>query len=236
MSGAEMHDLVALYALDALDAEERDSFERHLQDCAECEASLAENRSTATALVPDEPASAATWERISSAIATETDDRAAGVVVPLRGDFSDTVWKAVAGIAAAAAFVFAGFALLGGSPDPASSEGIVAAAEEVAAEPGTFVGDFVVEDLSVARVVLSSDGRGFVIPTEELDALDPERTYQLWVINDLEDVISAGVLGNDPAPATFTWTGEITGFALTREVAGGVISSAGDVVSVITDA
>jgi hypothetical protein len=27
MNGAEMHDLVALYALDALDAEERDGFE-----------------------------------------------------------------------------------------------------------------------------------------------------------------------------------------------------------------
>jgi len=234
MSGVEIHDLVALYALDALDAEERDGFERHLQSCADCEASLAEHRSAATALVPDQPSSDATWERISSAIATEADDRAG--VVPLRRDFSNTVWKTVAGIAAAAAFVFAGFALLGGDPDPMSSEGIVAAAEEVAAEPGTFVGDFVVEDVSVARVVLSSDGRGFVIPTEELVALDPERTYQLWVINDIEDVISAGVLGNDPAPATFTWTGETTGFALTREVAGGVISSAGDVVSVITDA
>lgn len=235
MNGAEMHDLVALYALDALDAEERDGFESHLQSCADCEASLAEHRSAATALVPDAPASDATWERISSAIATEADGRT-GVVVPLRRDFSNTVWKAVAGIAAAAALVFAGFALLGGGPDPTSSEGIVAAAEEVAAEPGTFVGDFVVEDVPVARVVLSTDGRGYVIPTDDLVALDPERTYQLWVINDLEDVISAGVLGNDPAPATFTWTGETTGFALTREVAGGVVSSAGDVVSVITDA
>jgi hypothetical protein len=48
-------------------------------------------------------------------------------------------------------------------------------------------------------------------------------------------VISAGVLGNNPEPATFTWTGDVSGFALTREVAGGVISSAGDVVSVIED-
>ena len=235
MNGAEMHDLVALYALDALDAEERDDFERHLQSCADCEASLEEHRSATTALVPDTPASDATWERISSAIATQADDRA-GEVVPLRRDFSNTVWKAVAGIAAVAALVFAGFALLGGGLDPTSSEGIVAAAEDVAAEPGTFVGDFLVEDVSVARVVLSSDGRGFVIPTEDLVPLDPERTYQLWVINDIEDVISAGVLGNDPAPATFTWTGDTTGFALTREVAGGVVSSAGDVVSVITDA
>jgi anti-sigma-K factor RskA len=236
MNGAEMHELVALYALDALDAEERDGFESHLQSCADCETSLAEHRSAATALVPDAPASDATWERISSAIATGADNSRADVVVPLRRDLSNTVWKAVAGIAAAAAFVFAGFALLDGTPDPTSPDGIVAAAEEVANEPDTFVGDFLVEDVSVARVILSSDGRGFVIPTEDLVPLDPERTYQLWVINDIEDVISAGVLGNEPAPATFTWTGDTTGFALTREVAGGVVSSAGDVVSVITDA
>lgn len=41
---------------------------------------------------------------------------------------------------------------------------------------------------------------------------------------------------SDPAPATFTWTDETTGFALTRVLAGGVVTSAGDVVSVITDA
>jgi anti-sigma-K factor RskA len=229
MNGAEMHDLVALYALDALEAEERDSFETHLETCADCEASLAEYRSAASALVLDAPASDATWERISSATGRD------GVVL-LRRSRPDLFWKAVAGIAAAAALVFAAVALLGGGADPLSSEGIVAAAEHVAAEPGTFVGEFIVDDVSVAQVVLSPDGRGFVIPTEQLEPLDPDRTYQLWVINEAEDVISAGVLGNDPTPATFTWTGDTTGFALTREVAGGVISSAGDVVSVITDA
>jgi anti-sigma-K factor RskA len=111
----------------------------------------------------------------------------------------------------------------------------VAAADRIAEEPGSIVGDFVVDDAAVAQVVLSSDGQGFVIPTNDLPALEQTRTYQLWVVNDTEDVISAGVLGNSPVPATFTWTGEVTGFALTREVAGGVVSSAGDVVSVISD-
>jgi anti-sigma-K factor RskA len=228
MSYAEIHDLVALYALDALEGDERANFESHLETCGDCEAALTEYRSAASTLVSDQPASDATWERISATIAG--DD-----VVPLRRSRSDFVWKAVAGVAAAAALVFAALALLDGA-DPMSNEAIVAAADELAAEPGTFVGDFFVEEVSVARVVLSPDGRGFVIPTEDLEPLDPDRTYQLWVINDVEDVISAGVLGNDPAPATFTWTGDATGFALTREVAGGVVSSAGDVVSVITDA
>jgi anti-sigma-K factor RskA len=108
-------------------------------------------------------------------------------------------------------------------------------AERAAEEPGSLVSDFIVDGTAVAQVVLTEDGRGFVVPLDDLPALDEERTYQLWVINDEADVISAGVLGRDPAPATFTWTGPVAGFALTREVAGGVISSAGDVVSVISD-
>jgi glucose-6-phosphate 1-dehydrogenase len=80
-------------------------------------------------------------------------------------------------------------------------------------------------------VVLTSDGEGFVIPSD-LSPLDEERTYQLWVLTPDELPISAGVLGNDPAPSRFTWSGGVAGFALTREVAGDVESTAGDVVSV----
>jgi anti-sigma factor RsiW len=38
------HDLVAVYALDALDDDERAAFEQHLADCATCRAELAELR------------------------------------------------------------------------------------------------------------------------------------------------------------------------------------------------
>lgn len=83
--------------------------------------------------------------------------------------------------------------------------------------------------------MLTSAGRGYVLPTDALDPLSTDRTYQLWVINTDADVISAGVLGADPTASSFTWTGDVSGFALTREVAGGVVSSAGDVVAVISD-
>jgi anti-sigma-K factor RskA len=46
----EPHDLVAAYALDALDDEERVDFERHLADCAVCKAQLAELEEASTAL------------------------------------------------------------------------------------------------------------------------------------------------------------------------------------------
>lgn len=234
MSNHEMLDLVPIYALDALEGEEQRRFEVHLETCADCQASLDDYREVASNLVHDEAAADETWERISTAIATEGEAGADVVELPRPG--TGNGWKWLAAVAAVAAAVFGTLLVLDGAQgDQLDGDDIVAAAEQIAGHPGAIVSDFVVEDVAVARIVLSDDGRGFVIPTDDLDPLDQARTYQLWVINDTEDVISAGVLGNDPAPATFTWTGEVTGFALTREIAGGVISSAGDVVSVIAD-
>ena len=46
----DIHDLVAPYALDALDAEERAEFERHLADCERCSSELRELQDAATSL------------------------------------------------------------------------------------------------------------------------------------------------------------------------------------------
>jgi hypothetical protein len=46
----ELHDLVAPYALDALDDEEREQFERHLAGCDQCSAQLAELQEATAAL------------------------------------------------------------------------------------------------------------------------------------------------------------------------------------------
>lgn len=235
MSGHEMGDLVPLYALDALDGEEERVLIEHLDTCSDCRAALDEYQDVAANLVHDQPAPQELWERISTAISTEaaTGSNVVSLPRPRPGPF----WKWATAVAAAFALIFGAIVLtetLGG--DDLTGDDIVAAANSLANQPGSFVGDFNVDDVTVAQVVLAADGRGFVIPTESLDPLDDARTYQLWVINDTEDVISAGVLGNRPEPSTFTWTGEVTGFALTREVAGGAVSSAGDVVAVITDA
>jgi anti-sigma-K factor RskA len=235
MIGHEMSDLVPLYALDALDGEEERVLIEHLDTCSRCRAALDEYQYVAANLVHDQPAPQELWERISTAISTEVATESN--VVSLPRPWPSPFWKWATAVAAAFALIFGAIVLtesLGGND--LTENDIVAAATSLANQPGSFVGDFNVDDVTVAQVVLAADGRGFVIPTEWLDPLDDARTYQLWIINDTEDVISAGVLGNRPGPSTFTWTGEVTGFALTREIAGGVVSSAGDVVAVITDA
>jgi anti-sigma-K factor RskA len=46
----DLHDLTAAYALDALDPDEAEAYERHLGQCEECRGQLAELNGTATAL------------------------------------------------------------------------------------------------------------------------------------------------------------------------------------------
>jgi anti-sigma-K factor RskA len=91
-----IHDHVAAYALDALDARERDAFEEHLTHCARCRDQLAELSETASALafaVPPARPPAALKERILDAARAERAN-----VVPLRPR-----WAVPAAIAAAAA-------------------------------------------------------------------------------------------------------------------------------------
>jgi anti-sigma-K factor RskA len=77
----DLHDLTAAYALDALDGDQTEEYERHLSECEECRAQLAELNETAAALpfatvAPEPPA------RLRAAIlATATAERSN--VVPL---------------------------------------------------------------------------------------------------------------------------------------------------------
>lgn len=100
----DLHDLVAPYALDALDAEERDAFERHLEECEECREQLAELQVATTALAyaaeGPEPAPELR-ERILEA--ARRDGRGAEVIPFPRRRWIFPTTAAVAAVAAIAA-------------------------------------------------------------------------------------------------------------------------------------
>ncbi len=241
MTHEELNALVATYSVDALQGEELIAVETHLEGCATCRDELDSFRQALAQLVPDSPAPSKVWERIVAEI-DATDANPASTDLPAPIDLAAERGGRRSGwlttMAAVAALVFATLAIVQQATisNLTGDSAVALAAERAAAEPGAFVENFEVEGVAVARVILTTDGRGFVVPTDDLPALPTERAYQLWVINDENLVISAGVLGHDPTAATFTWTGTVSGFALTREIAGGVIASEGDVVSVITGA
>jgi anti-sigma-K factor RskA len=232
MEHEQMMELVPLYALDALEGSELVEFETHLGTCEDCAAELEVQRTAVAALVPDGPAPTHVWDRIASEISAP----ASAEVVSLdeRRDPSSRRYRWMALVAAVAALVFGAVAIFQANQvdELTGPEGVIAAAEAAAGQPGAIVADLESPDGVVAQVVLSPDGEGFLLP-DNMEALGADRTYQLWVLTPDEQAISAGVLGNEPTPVRFTWNGDVAGFALTREVSGGVESTAGDVVSVV---
>lgn len=217
-------ELVDMYALDALPIEEENELERHVRGCSQCEAELATALSVTAALIPDSEPPNHVWDRIVSELSALDASPLA------RERRRKWTWPTVTSVAAAVALALAGILVWGTD----ARQPLVAAAESAMSDTGSVVADLFAGDVTVAEVVLTADGQGYVLPTESLVPLDVSRTYQLWVITVDDEAISAGVLGHVPRPSAFTWDGEVSGFALTREVAGGVAISAGDVVAIAT--
>jgi anti-sigma-K factor RskA len=103
----DLHDLTAAYALDALEPAQAEAYERHLGQCEECRAQLAELNETAGALAfgavaPEPP------PRLRSAILETAAAERSNVVPLLRRPW---VARGLAVAAAAAACVAVGFAV-----------------------------------------------------------------------------------------------------------------------------
>jgi Anti-sigma-K factor rskA/Putative zinc-finger len=229
--------LIPLHALDALPESERVEVDAHLDSCPDCMEDLGQYLVAMASLTADQAAPSHLWERLAASIEADSvpSDRQVEMIAH-RSIGRSRRWRAVSRhlpIAAAAVMlvIVAGGAF---SSDRDPDDAIVAMARRAAAQPEAYVGELLDNGVSVAEVILTDAGEGYFIPTGQLASLDRSRTYQLWVITP-ESVISGGVLGDELRPSAFTWDGPVSGFALSREVTGGVTTSAGDVVAVAAD-
>lgn len=88
-----------------------------------------------------------------------------------------------------------------------------------------------------ASIVLTAAGTGFVVDDRRdgLARLPADRTYQLWAVVG-KKTISLGLLGSRPSIVPFSVAGSsgVSVFAITNEVAGGVVASANMPVAVGT--
>lgn len=228
----DMHDLTAAYAVDALDDSELEAYEAHLAGCADCREELAGLRESTVSLAA--AAGVSPPPSLKERIMAEVHGQETANVVSIdNGRSPRRSWVPLA-VAAAVALVLGAVAIFQtmAMNELSGPDGVIAAAQAAAEEPGAIVAELTTDSGAVGQVVLTEDGEGFLVPSD-LEPLTEDRTYQLWVITPDELAISAGVLGSEPVASRFTWTDDVAGFALTREVAGGVVSSAGDVVSVV---
>ncbi len=237
----ELRELLGAYALDAVDADERERVERYLEENPHARAEVGEFRELAALLAhAGTDAPVGVWDRISETINRDrgappvarimprTERRSRGRTVALR------VAVALAAAAAIAAVVLGvkvaqqsnridTLTRAAGQTNALRHAMDVARSQQGARSVVLSAPD----GTHRAQIVYLPDGTGFLSATG-LATLPDGRTYQLWaLVGDAQHptAISAGVLGAAPGVAAFRYRGPVVGFALTDERAPGVVSS-----------
>lgn len=168
------------------------------------------------------------WERILDETGIGSSNASGvrgGVIAPPRTPDRKAFPTLLAAMSVAAALIIG--AVIGNAafaPDPLR-EVAVAAASDPSATTMSMTSPVGTTEIN-AEVVLTADGTGYLFG-DSLPALNEDRTYQLWLIVD-DQVISAGLLGNDPGVVQFRAEGNVVGMAISNEVAGGVVVSEAD--------
>jgi anti-sigma-K factor RskA len=159
MTQPELHDLAAAYALDALDPEERWTYEQHLYRCERCREEVARLRETASELayVPEGPAPP---PELRERILREARAGRSAEVRPIRRRW---LFPATAATAVAASIAAVGLALWGISErnDAPVQQRVVA----VEGAPG--------------NLIVAGDEATLVVCLDEAPA---GKTYEAWVI------------------------------------------------------
>ena len=168
-----IHDLVAAYALDALDNSERREFEEHLASCEQCSEELEGLRAAAAALayVPEGPAPPpALRDRLLERVHAEHAPPAANVV-PLRRRFALPA-VATFGAAAAAAAIVLGIWASSLSSSLNRQDAIARVlGDSTSAHVAMGAGN---------QVVVASNGQAVLVSS--LAHAPQGKTYELWVI------------------------------------------------------
>ena len=178
------HDLLAAYALDALDADERERFERHLADCEECSEQLALLREPVAALAYAAEGPAPPEALRGRIIESARAESRAPVIKLRRANRPLTV---VAAVAAAAACLAIGLGVWAHSLSSSlDRERSARSLYEQMLAAGA-----VSKPLAGANgsLLVANDGRGLLVVCG-LDKAPTSRTYEAWVIS-----------GNAPQPA-----------------------------------
>ncbi len=232
MSHAEAQQLLGVYALDAVGADEKVRIEQHLTRCAVCSAEV-DNHRWALAELSESmmPPPAGLWEKIESALeeAPPPLNLAPVVSMPARRSVSLRMAGALAAVAAALVAVLGIRVLQQESrivalESATVDDGLARAMAAASADPRADRITLRSADESLAvNAVLLPDGQGYLV-TDNLPRLPADRTYQLWALAD-ESRISIGVLKAGPGIVAFPAPVEADGLAITQEPAGGVTAS-----------
>lgn len=237
----EIQELLGAYALHAVNFDEADVVERHLEECPRCRSEVAGHREVATFLGnTGGDAPEGLWDRISSQLEESPPPMrlnlpgAQGIVIPLaprRRQRGNRMVAAALGTAAALAIGILGAQVVRQQDqldrfEEAIEDGSMLSAANVALrDPNAAQAKLqsINGEVTVTAVLLPN-GTGFLL-AHELPGLEGDRTYQLWGKTD-SGLISLGLLGGEPgAIVPFQAGDNIGALAITAEESGGVLQS-----------
>ena len=217
---AELHDLSAAYALDALDASERALFEEHMATCDRCQLEVG-RLSEGTVLLAESSAQAPP-PHLKARLMTTIETVAARqepIVIPLRS----RRWQWAFAAAAVLAVVFAGLLV--------STNSRLDEAETIAAiyEAADSVSIPLDSEVGAAEFTYSTDlGLGVFV---DLGLADPpdDRVYELWLV-DSAGPAPAGIFRPRGGRLIVTDVVADVILAMTEEPAGGSETPTGDLL------
>ncbi|HEY8215975.1 MAG TPA: anti-sigma factor [Acidimicrobiia bacterium] len=243
LTPAELRELLAVYALDAVEPDECGQVDAYLERAPEAQREVDELRETAALLAYSdrETAPDGLWARIEDSLGAEPP----GLVLPLartrtasgRRGRRGVAARVAVGIAAASA-VAAVVTAIAVSDEMSRQEerldrvaasvahqGMEHAAEAAAADPRARRASLDgAKGAGSAMVVTMPDGTSFLM-AKHVPRLERGRIYQLWaIVGDAPDppMVSAGLLGRSFDVAAFHAPGDARGFMVTDEAAPGV--------------
>ena len=224
----DIEELLAAYALDAVDDDERRLVEAYLETDARARAEVDQYREVATWLaVTGGDAPEGLWDRIASTLAGRPEDAPAPgpeltKVLPIGGrPRRRRLW--LIGLAAAVVAVVAAVSVAV-FRDNGPSSSVAAAYDSARANPANKTVTLATpEGAPHATAVIEPSGTAF-LDASALPALGADRTYQLWAVLDNGQPISLGILGPQPQITMFGVSGAVAALAITDEKAGGAVA------------
>lgn len=244
MTHEEAQELLAVFALNAVDGEERAEIEHHVEECVRCSSELDALRAVATTMGNvGEPASQELWDRIAEHLYDDVESEAlppiraldlphaVSPLVPRRAQSSRRAKYGVGVFAVAAAALVSVLSVNLVNADnhvsqltnalSLTSRSVVDAALETPGHVNVTLNGG--HSTGLAKFVLVN-GRGFLV-SSQMAALPAGKTYQLWGIIGGKP-ISIGLMGNAPSTVYFSVEGskQPTELAVTIEPAGGSVA------------